>query len=272
MVNIVILSLNRVDKTIQCLEGLRDNDQGTEFRVTLIDNGSNVATKIALYKFVKRYDWIRLSLLAENIGCGWGRHLAVIMNKCEYLMNLDNDTIPQKDCVRSLLETIERDPKIMGVCAKVVETGYKDLNGIQIIYNQPCYILHNEQVDVDLVHGGATMWKKEAFTHANFNCYCMEDWDFSMQLKKQGYRLMNCPYAVVYHYPSRPIYRFAGDDEYNKIRRDKKMLREARNAFYKKWKLRYTDATATVSEVVVKKRPTMVVDARDSSLVHIRRR
>jgi GT2 family glycosyltransferase len=283
VVNIVVLSLNRIDKTMKCLDGIGENvGKDTPYYITIIDNGSSAKTRSMLYRYAKSNNKIKLHLFPTNVGCGFARCAAVVMNDADFILNLDNDIVITSGCVESLLRTIGISSFIMGVCATVVEEGHPDLRGAIIRDNNICYISDDEQCDVDIVHGGATLWRKEAFDLASCQYYCMEDWFFSMDIKKLGFRLLNCPEAVVHHFPNRKFSGIKDDINYANVRRNECMIQYLQNRFFNKWGLNPKTLRLPLQEKVEIKqvesehKPIRVVQEscsnKDSSLIHIVRK
>lgn len=233
MVDVIILSLERPEKTIACVKSLGNAN------ITIIDNGSCEATIKQLKKLPAR-----LKCMDRNVGVGSGRNYGVLYTSLiasmPYLIHLDNDMTVEYDFIWCLFRAMQHYPKAAAVGAKVIKDNKIQLCGRHIVDNKIDYsrdnMLHtdaraNVERKCDLMHGGATMYRRSALDkliHDETYFIGYEDLDMMMQFRALGYDLVYCPSAVAYHSPD-----FTGD--YALIRRDKRHIQESKKHFEAKW-------------------------------------
>lgn len=239
-VEIVILSLDRVNKTQYCISSLYRGSNKELFHITIIENGSNRHIQNGILNIKGAYPDISVIFNRENRGVGMARAQGASYGKSPYLMFLDNDMTVSYGFVEALLETIKQADDIGAVGAKVVMNDKVQLCGRYIIDDKLDYSRDKIALDdprglayanVDIIHGGATLYKRSAYESANFDHHYFigyEDLDMMMQLRQNNYRLVYCPKAMAYHSPD-----FSG--EYAKVRRDGRHIQNSKQYFERKW-------------------------------------
>jgi len=217
-----------VEKTIKLVQSIKKYT-GIPYTIFIFDNGSDEYTKRQLDNLNKIDNLISVYYHPQNLGCGLGREKALDYVESEYVVFLDNDMEVTKGWIERLLSTIEKDPQIAGVCSQVRIGNQVQLNGRKIVNNK---IYMKSQVEgkgeCDIIPGGASIFRTEALRKVKFDPVLtnnFDDLDVSLQLKKLGYKLYNCPEAILQHSPD--------FKEYRKEREKKR--KEAKEHFEKKW-------------------------------------
>jgi len=106
MVYILVLSYKNADDTIRCLESLRDITY-KNYRILLIDNGSNERTIERLKPYLKRSE---LLLLRRNFGFGVAFNMGIkeaLSRGADYILLLNNDTVLDRGFLEPLVEALE---------------------------------------------------------------------------------------------------------------------------------------------------------------------
>ncbi|HUG43778.1 MAG TPA: glycosyltransferase [Acidobacteriota bacterium] len=220
---IIILSLNQRDVTLQCLASLQRSNSLTH-QTLLWDNGSADGTSAAVRQ---AFPEVFVHEHPVNLGVASGRNAAASLTIEEFqpshLLFLDNDMIVQEGFVEALLAPFRAEPKIAQTQAKLrLMDDRKRLNDgggarISFIRCQAAQIGFGEidrgQYDRSrecIAFGGSTMVRTEVFQELGgfdpqFDPFGPEDIDFSLRLRKAGYRALFVPDAVAYHRISHTI-------------------------------------------------------------------
>jgi len=227
-ISIVILSYNRIKKTIKLIRSIKQYTR-LPYHIFIFDNGSGDYTKTHLDAIKRLDDSISICYYPKNLGCGLGRGKALDYVESEYVVFLDNDMEVTEGWIEKLLSTIEKDPKIAGVCSQVRIGNQVQLNGRKMVNNKICMKSQLEgKGECDIIPGGASIFRTEALRKVKFDPVLtnnFDDLDISLQLKKLGYKLYNCPEAILQHSP-----------DFKEYRKEREMERKkAKEHFEKKW-------------------------------------
>jgi len=117
---IIVLTYNGLDLTLDCIRSL-DRQTGAAFDVVIVDNASPDGTAEALHR--RRPD-LKVLQAGSNLGYAGGNNLGLrhaMRSGDGPFMLLNNDTLLEPDCIRSLLATLDRQPGI-GILGPMVYT------------------------------------------------------------------------------------------------------------------------------------------------------
>jgi len=118
-VTIVMLSHGRLEQTINAIHALKNNVR-IPFKLLLIDNNSGDEIQSKLKDICSELDFIKLVLLAENLGCAGGRIYALNYVTTEFVMFLDNDVEVLPGTIEHLLYSLESHPEMLAVGGNLV--------------------------------------------------------------------------------------------------------------------------------------------------------
>jgi GT2 family glycosyltransferase len=113
---IILLSYNSLDITDTCLEKLGvavshcQKVIGNKLKVIVVENGSKDGSAQMIQR---KYKWVHLIALKENIGFAAGNNLAMKTVNTPYILLMNSDTYVEKD---SLEKTFKQMQKKAGVC------------------------------------------------------------------------------------------------------------------------------------------------------------
>ena len=117
MTSIIIPVFNQVNYTSQCVDRIRSNTI-SPYELIIINNGSTDGTKDYLESL--KSTGIKIQHLSENTGfvnaCNQGARLA----SGEYLVFLNNDTLPEDGWLEALISAAEKIPNVGAVGAKLL--------------------------------------------------------------------------------------------------------------------------------------------------------
>ncbi len=105
LVTIIIPVKNRVELTRQCLRGIRETVADIPYEIIMVDNGSTDGTA----EFARELgDDIRYIYNEHGANFSASNNQAAAVAKGEYLVFLNNDTLPRPGWLSAMLETHQR--------------------------------------------------------------------------------------------------------------------------------------------------------------------
>lgn len=220
---VVMLTLDQKEKTLRCLRSFR-NVANPPHRILVWDNGSEDETETAVRE---SFPEVLFHHSPSNLGVAGGRNAAaewaIETFDPLYLLFIDNDMVVTPGFLGPLLEPFRNDPEVAQTSSKIRFFGDPNrLNAaggtrINFILGKStvigCGEIDNGQHDEPgecIANGGCTLVRRDVFEKLGgfdprFNPYGPEDLDFSLRLRKSGFRCLYVPSSLVYHDPSRTI-------------------------------------------------------------------
>jgi len=213
---IAMLSFNRTEEIRRTIETIYKNTD-IPFNLLVLDNNSEKATRDFLNDLEEKNDNLKVLFETKNLGCPGGRRKMLDMISSDYIVTIDNDMEVPKFWLRDLIMRIEEDKNIMGVCVKdIFPWGKVEFTGGKITKDERGFSLFNatyyrknyndlstlEEFDCDWIPGGATLWRGNILDiaeHSPEYINAFEDFDYSLQIVKKGYRIVNCPSVIFIH-------------------------------------------------------------------------
>jgi GT2 family glycosyltransferase len=194
------------NKPIKIIEYTREESVNRRKELKFENINSN--KKLILIKNEKNYGFAE----GNNIGI---RFSLKNLNP-QYICLLNNDTVVEKDFLNKLVDATEKDlfigiigPKILYydhqeiINSAGAEINWKTGSGKNIGFREIDEGQYNIIQDVDAVHGACMLIKKEVFFSVGLLderfFILLEDTDFSIRAKKQGYRVLYYPHAKIFH-------------------------------------------------------------------------
>jgi len=158
----------------------------------------------------------------SNLGAAEGKNIGIrkaMESPITYIYMLDNDMIADRRSLSELVQVAESDPQAGLVGTKIFIYGKPDvllsaggkINFTQNIgggrnYHRKDKGRYNVVEQVDYVWGGALLIRRSVIETVGyydpmFKGYWFEDTDFSLRVRKAGYKVLYCPHAHVWHQP-----------------------------------------------------------------------
>jgi GT2 family glycosyltransferase/Flp pilus assembly protein TadD len=256
LTSIVILSYNRPESVLDNIRSLYDTID-RPFEVVIFDNGSDRKTTDALKTIEGAHKGngngtVRVIYNDENLGCSGGRNEAIKYATGDYIVTMDDDMTYAPGWLDALVERVEQSPDIGAASAKVVyPNGIIQWNGGRIdnefegvskyqpmdFYKEMDSQNLTGEIDCDWICGGATIMKRavvEQVEHKPADVYRngYEDYDYALQIRRNGWRIVNCPDSVVFHHhmgyePRQTADYSKKNPKYVKARKNKKTLSDS---------------------------------------------
>jgi hypothetical protein len=216
LVIILILSFNKKEDTLNCLKSVGELDY-LPFEVIVVENGS---TDGSLESIRTNYPNVHLLESKINFGVAGGRNLGIKFAEkfnYQYLLFLDNDALIDKSALSEMVNFFYANDKIGIVTPKCYLMNKQNTiayaGGLSVnLFTGKIGDIGSGQEDKGqfdqpfLVNasGGLFLTSKEIINEVGlfdekFNPYGWEDVDYSLRVRKNGYKIIYNPKAIFYH-------------------------------------------------------------------------
>ena len=206
---IIIVNWKQYELTINCLLSIKKLEY-KNWKVILVDNESNFEK---INKIKSDFNKVEVIESKENLGFASANHLGIkyaIKNKFEYIMLLNNDTEVNKKFLSPLLNSFQNDNSLGAVQPLIM-----NYNNRVKVWNAGGYLnnffgfpytnkLNNKKRQIDWITGCCIVLKTKVIKKAglmdeDFFAY-YEDVDWSLRIKKLGYKLGIVESSVIFHH------------------------------------------------------------------------
>lgn len=120
LISIIIPVFNKIELTQQCLENLFRNTDYSNYEVIIIDNASSDNTAQYLKEITAKNNKIKIITNPVNYGFAKANNQGAELAQGEYIVLLNNDTIPLKGWLTALYTSIQEDSNTGIVGAKML--------------------------------------------------------------------------------------------------------------------------------------------------------
>jgi len=207
--SIVILTFNKLEYTMECIQSIRDYTQNVAYEIIVIDNGSTDGTREWL---LTQQDIITI-LNEQNLGFPKGCNQGIEISSGNNVLLLNNDVIVTEHWLDRLLAHLYRSNDI-GAVGPVTNSAYyyqsvpANYSSIQEMHSfANDYHLKNRgnyEERLKLI-GFSMLIKKEVIDKISglderFSPGHYEDDDFSYRMLQAGYKLILCKDVFIHHY------------------------------------------------------------------------
>ena len=217
LVYILILNWNSKDKTIDCLNALRDLDY-SNYKIVIIDNGSQDGSESFFKMNHPEHFFIQTG---KNQGYAGGNNYGIRLassHGADYVWILNPDTLVSSDSLRLMITATENDPRV-GVCGPRIQN-YKEpcvqlIAGFSLfpelgyyveyrVVNETSNITVPTIENVDFVIGCSMLikmevLKKTGLLREDFFIY-YEEVEFSLRARSMGWISIICNQACDRHF------------------------------------------------------------------------
>lgn len=121
LVSVIVLSHNRKEETLMCLQSIAEQDYGP-MEILVLDNASTDGSPEAI---TRAFPDVRMLYMPKNYGDFEGRDIAFKNTSGDYVLLVDNDAILTPGIVTHLVERMEREPEVALIEPRIIhpETG-----------------------------------------------------------------------------------------------------------------------------------------------------
>ena len=227
-VAIIIVNWNNAKDTVDCIESIKKIIY-RNYKIFLIDNGSGDGSFVKFQSLYAGISGIEILRLNENLGFSGGNNIGIkkaLDEKFDYVLLLNNDTTVEPNFLDELIKIGESDEKIGVVGPKIYfHPDFDDLlKADRIWYGGGDFTwlgggrhLQYEEIDKNpsetnpretkYMTGCAFLVKSEVLKKVGlmpeeFFLY-YEDTDWSLSIRKAGYKMIYAPASKIYHKVSR---------------------------------------------------------------------
>lgn len=206
--SILILNWNGLDVLRPCLAAIETNTAGCDYEVIVLDNGSE---EQGVEDAVQPYSRVRLIKEPVNHGFSRGNNLAAAQARGEFLVILNNDTVPHAGWLPPLLAALKDDVGMAG--ARLVDGqgrtqfagAYFDpaINAYARLYrNYPASSVTQPRECEAYIACGIALSRElflsvGGFDEAYFQGY--EDMDLCLKVRARGLRIAYVPDSEIEH-------------------------------------------------------------------------
>jgi GT2 family glycosyltransferase len=227
--SIVIPIHNNVALTVRCLDALRAaGGAHIDREIIVVDDGSTDESVAALAGYG---EWLHLVSLPIGGGFAAACNAGAGVARGDYLVFLNNDTIPQEGWLDALIDYAARHPDAGVVGSKLL---YPDgtIQHAGVVIGQDCYPRHvyegfpadhpavNRSRRFPIVTGASACIPRALFAQVDgFDpafCNGFEDVDLCLRLGQLGYEIHYCHESVLRHWESATRQETAGRDDANR--------------------------------------------------------
>lgn len=214
LISIVTLTWNTTEITVDFLRSLNEHCKYPNLEVIIVDNGSRENPE-SILKAV--YPEAKVILNGKNLGFTGGNNIGIKAAKGDYLFIVNNDTEFTPGLLEGLLKIFETYPDAGIVSPKfhyffhkgtIEYAGYNEVNiftgrNSMIGCREKDEGQYNEIKTTHYAHGGGMMVPRKVVDEVGglfegFFIY-YEEFDWSEQIKKRGYKVYYQPESLIYH-------------------------------------------------------------------------
>lgn len=206
---IIIVNWKQYELSINCLLSL-EKSKYKNFKILLFDNESNFEK---INKVKRDFAKVEVIESRENLGFAKANNIGIkyaIKNKFEYVMLLNNDTEVHNKFLAPLLNSFQNDNSLGAVQPLIM-----NYNNREKVWNAGGYLnnffgfpytnkVNNKKKQIDWVTGCCILLKTKVIKNVglldeHFFAY-FEDVDWSLRIKKLGYKLRVTESSVIFHH------------------------------------------------------------------------
>ncbi|MCC2643005.1 MAG: protein of unknown function, putative Glycosyl transferase [Nitrospira sp.] len=228
--SIIIPVWNNIDLTKQCLSALADMTDGVNYEVVVVDNGSTDGVQDFLRTLGGDVQVIRNQ---ENLGFAKACNQGAKAARGEFLVFLNNDTIPLKGWLAALVKEVRRHADVAVVGSKLLyEDGTVQHAGVAFSreYFLPYHIYRgldaqaacvSRRRELHCVTAACMLVRREVFElvggfdEGYRNGF--EDVDLCLKIRERNWKIVYQPESLLYHLESRTAGRKAHDGDNSRL-------------------------------------------------------
>lgn len=236
---VVLLSHERYSETEACLRALCNTRESEDYEILIIENGSSSETVSKIQQLVQSNPIARVVISPQNLGVSGGRNLALKHTNTQYIMFLDNDTIPLPQWYPPLKQALITNARLAAVSSVLLNRDKTVQNaGIKFMLHKQILTTSNYttiQDNIDACTGGATIWDANLLRlqgGLNEDYFIgFEDFELAIKSKLLGFDHTSIATSAIIHDHKR------NNADYEATRWRKNTILESGTKFWNNWGL-----------------------------------
>ena len=242
-VSIIVVSYNNLAYLKLCLEGIFEYSNYPSYEVIVVDNGSRDGSTEYL-RGKKEEGKIEVILNPENLGFAIANNQGIEISSGEYIILLNDDVVVTQNWISGLLSYL--DLAGVGMVGPVtneigneakIETAYSSIDEMRKWSRDYTRKHKNEYLEMKMLALFCVAFKRSLLNEIGllderFEVGMFEDDDFSLRVKKAGYKTI-CAEDVFIHHFGKVSFKKMEEQEYRKL------FDRNRQLFENKWNTRW---------------------------------
>jgi len=201
-VDLVLLSLNRLDDTLAAVDSVLDQEIDS-LALWIVDQGSNPEQVETLRGVASENPQVQLVELTDNVGVAAGRNIGINAGNAEFVVCLDNDAVfDTPDTLSRAIDRLASDDRLGAVAFRALDYSTRGLDLGSWAYPRT-HMKTTKAVPVSRFVGVGHGLRRAAFRDAGGYderlFFCEEELDLSYRMIDRGYRIVYDPSVVVLH-------------------------------------------------------------------------
>ena len=223
-ISIVVLTYNNLDYNKKCIESILNRTAYPNYELIVVDNLSTDGTRD--YLKTLNHPKIKVILNENNLGFAAGNNVGIKAADGKYIMLLNNDTEVTAGYITNMIKHIEQNGfKMVGPVTNsignesMINVSYADVSGCQSFSHLYTHSHMNElYTDIRVLAMFCVVFEKSltdevGLLDENYGIGMFEDDDYSLAVRRKGYKIACCEDAFVHHY-GQASFKILGDKKY----------------------------------------------------------
>lgn len=210
---VVIVSYFGLPYLKQCLASVFQRTSWPDFRVVVVDNGSDAGTLDYLRIVEAQESRLKVVINGKNLGFAAANNIGLrLLGDCETLVLLNNDTVVTPDWLGKLVRYAARTD--LGMVGPVtnwtgnearIEATYDSLAGMEKFAQVYTAAHEGRMFDISVLAMYCVAFRREVFQRVGeldegYGMGMFEDVDYAEGIRKLGMRVVCCEDIFVHHY------------------------------------------------------------------------
>lgn len=224
--SVIIVSYNTKELLTDCLNSIKAAQKPQETEVFVVDNNSGDGTVDHLKH---KFPWVKLIANKQNVGFSKANNQAIKKASSKYILILNPDTKIAKDTIASMVEFMDKNPKVgVATCKVLLENGKLDRDcrryfptpwralshflGLSKLFSGSKlfdqyymgYLKDDREHEIDSCAGAFMFVRHSAINKVGYFdedfFFYGEDLDWCWRFKKAGYKIYYTPITSITHY------------------------------------------------------------------------
>jgi len=202
-VDIIILSLDRVDDTVAAIDSAVAQ-RGVRQKIWVVDQGSGPDTLERLQRHVADKPSVHLEITGRNLGVAGGRNLATRLGSAPYVIALDNDAVFCSDVeAAKAICRLEADASLAAIGFRILNFYSKADDERSWGYPADLKSRSEQEFFATRFIGAGHALRRAAFEsvggYDDSLFFYWEELDVAYRLINRGYRILYAPQVEIFH-------------------------------------------------------------------------